>query len=179
MHRQSISTLSTLSSLHCDPVSNSPSSHPEAEPPVPPPLLQVATIPRFVPTSPPVLETLREQSPVCLAPASQPGLGAQSCLSLCDPEDCSPQAPPSVGFSRWEHWSGLPCPPPGGLPPRPRGWSCLCSPLHGWALFCLCLHVLLDSWVFPPSATVENAALKVDEHTRRSTTAGYTRWIYV
>ena len=26
------------------------------------------------------------------------------------------QAPLSMGFSRQEHWSGLPCPPPGGLP---------------------------------------------------------------
>ena len=26
------------------------------------------------------------------------------------------QAPPSLGFSRQEHWSGLPCPPPGDLP---------------------------------------------------------------
>ena len=26
------------------------------------------------------------------------------------------QAPLSVGFSRHEHWSGLPCPPPGDLP---------------------------------------------------------------
>ena len=26
------------------------------------------------------------------------------------------QAPLSVGFSRPEYWSGLPCPPPGGLP---------------------------------------------------------------
>ena len=26
------------------------------------------------------------------------------------------QAPLSMGFSRPEHWSGLPCPPPGGLP---------------------------------------------------------------
>ena len=25
------------------------------------------------------------------------------------------QAPPTVGFSRQEHWSGLPCPPPGHL----------------------------------------------------------------
>ena len=24
--------------------------------------------------------------------------------------------PPSMGFSRQEHWSGLPCPPPGDLP---------------------------------------------------------------
>ena len=26
------------------------------------------------------------------------------------------QAPLSMGFSRPEHWSGLPCPPPGDLP---------------------------------------------------------------
>ena len=26
------------------------------------------------------------------------------------------QAPPSMGFSRQEYWSGLPCPPPGDLP---------------------------------------------------------------
>ena len=26
------------------------------------------------------------------------------------------QAPPSMDFSRQEHWSGLPLPPPGGLP---------------------------------------------------------------
>ena len=26
------------------------------------------------------------------------------------------QAPLSMGFSRLEYWSGLPCPPPGGLP---------------------------------------------------------------
>ena len=32
----------------------------------------------------------------------------QSCLTLCNPIDGSPQAPPSLGFSRQEHWSGLP-----------------------------------------------------------------------
>ena len=30
--------------------------------------------------------------------------------------DCSPQDPLSMGFSRQEHWSGLPFPSPGGLP---------------------------------------------------------------
>ena len=29
------------------------------------------------------------------------------------------QAPLSIGFSRQEYWSGLPCPPPGDLP-NPR-----------------------------------------------------------
>ena len=36
-------------------------------------------------------------------------------VQLCNPMDCS-QAPPSMGFSRPEYWSGLPCPPPGDLP---------------------------------------------------------------
>jgi len=33
------------------------------------------------------------------------------------------QAPLSMGFSRQEYWSGLPCPPPGDLPP-PRDQTC-------------------------------------------------------
>ena len=36
----------------------------------------------------------------------------QSCPTLCDPIDGSPQAPPSLGFSRQEHCSGLPFPSP-------------------------------------------------------------------
>ena len=36
----------------------------------------------------------------------------QSCPTLCDPIDGSPQAPPSLGFSRQERWSGLPFPSP-------------------------------------------------------------------
>ena len=41
---------------------------------------------------------------------------AQSCLTLCDPWTVVHQAPPSMGFSRQEYWSGLPFPPPGDLP---------------------------------------------------------------
>ena len=36
----------------------------------------------------------------------------ESCPTLCDPIEGSPQAPPSLGFSRQEHWSGLPFPSP-------------------------------------------------------------------
>ena len=43
-------------------------------------------------------------------------LVTQSCLTLCDPMDCGPQAPLSMGFSRQEYCSGLLCPPPGDLP---------------------------------------------------------------
>ena len=39
----------------------------------------------------------------------------QSCPTLCDPMDCTCQAPLSVGFLRQECWSGLLCPPPGDL----------------------------------------------------------------
>jgi len=41
---------------------------------------------------------------------------AQSCPTLCDPMDCSYQAPPSMGFSRQEYWSWLPSSSPGDLP---------------------------------------------------------------
>ena len=40
----------------------------------------------------------------------------QLCPTLCDPIDCSHQSLLSMGFSRQEYWSGLPCPPPGDLP---------------------------------------------------------------
>ena len=43
-------------------------------------------------------------------------LVAQSYLTLCDPMDCSPQAPLSTGFSRQEYWSGLPFPSLGIFP---------------------------------------------------------------
>ena len=43
-------------------------------------------------------------------------LQVQSCMPLCDPVDCSPQAPLSRGVPRQEYWSGLPFPPPGDLP---------------------------------------------------------------
>ena len=36
----------------------------------------------------------------------------QSCPTLCNPVDGTHQAPPSLGFSRQEHWSGLPFPSP-------------------------------------------------------------------
>ena len=36
----------------------------------------------------------------------------QSCPTLCDPIDVSPPGSLSLGFSRQEHWSGLPFPSP-------------------------------------------------------------------
>ena len=40
-------------------------------------------------------------------PAAAAAKSLQLCPTLCDPID---QAPPSLGFSRQEHWSGLPFP---------------------------------------------------------------------
>ena len=40
----------------------------------------------------------------------------QLCLILYNLWTIAHQAPLSMGFSRQEYWSGLPCPPPGDLP---------------------------------------------------------------
>ena len=37
---------------------------------------------------------------------------AQLCPTLCNPWTVAHQAPPSMGFSRQEYWSGLPFPSP-------------------------------------------------------------------
>ena len=47
------------------------------------------------------------------------------------------QAPLSMGFSRQEYWSGLPCPPPGDLPnpgvkPVSLYWQADSLPLSPW-----------------------------------------------
>ena len=53
----------------------------------------------------------------CSVKSNQSGAAAaakllQSCPTLCDPIDGSPPGSPSLGFSRQEHWSGLPFPSP-------------------------------------------------------------------
>ena len=45
------------------------------------------------------------------------------------------QAPLSVGFSRQEYWSGLPCPPPGDLPSPGMGPASLLSPALAGGFF--------------------------------------------
>ena len=42
-------------------------------------------------------------------------VSAQSCPTLWDPWTIACQAPPSMGFSRQEYWSGSPFPSPGDL----------------------------------------------------------------
>ena len=44
-------------------------------------------------------------------------LVGKSCPTRCDPHGLQPaRLLCPCGFSRQEHWSGLPCPPPGDLP---------------------------------------------------------------
>ena len=66
-------------------------------------------------------------------------------LPLATPWAVASQAPLSVGFSRPEYWSGLPCPSPGDLP---NSWVKLVSPgcptcrqiLYHWATRKACLY---------------------------------------
>ena len=46
------------------------------------------------------------------AAAAAAAKSLQSCSTLCDPVDGSPAGSPVLGFSRQEHWSGLPFPSP-------------------------------------------------------------------
>ena len=50
---------------------------------------------------------------------------AQSCPTLCPLRTAARQAPLSMGFSRQEHWSGVPFPSPGDLPDpgRHQTWA--------------------------------------------------------
>ena len=60
---------------------------------------------------------LLRQSPVFWVWIPNKGpLRAQSCLTLCDPVDCTRQAPLSMGFPRQGYWSGFPFPILGSLP---------------------------------------------------------------
>ena len=56
-----------------------------------------------------------------LSPRSSVGCGvvARSCLTLCDPVDCSPPDPSVQGILQARCWDGFPRPPPGDLP-QPR-----------------------------------------------------------
>ena len=52
-------------------------------------------------------------------------VGTHSSPALCDPMDCSHQAPLSMVFSRQEYWSGLPFPTPGDLPDPGLDQTCI------------------------------------------------------
>jgi len=79
---------------------------------------------------------------------------AQSCLSLCEPIDCSPPGSSvSMGFSRQEYWSGLPFPSPGDLPnPGSNRVSCIAGrQFNLWATREASTRTLIPLVRAPPS----------------------------
>ena len=65
-----------------------------------------------------VYKPQKELNWVICSDADEPAAAAaaanslQLCPTLCEPVDGSPPGSPSLGFSRQEHWSGLPFPSP-------------------------------------------------------------------
>ena len=95
-------------------------------------------------------------------PCSSAVSSASSSLSrvwICvAPLTVARQAPPSMGFSRQEYWSGLPWPPPGDLPnpgiesrsPACQGDSLLLSNHgRGWVFSLLSIHSDSSHWGYP------------------------------
>ena len=60
------------------------------------------------------------------------------------------QAPLSMGFSRQEYWSGLPCPPPGDLPDLGTEQTSLKSPALAGGFF-ITWESAICIYMWPPS----------------------------
>ena len=75
----------------------------------------------------------------------------QSCPTLCDPIDSSPPGSPSLGFSRQEHWSGLPFPSPMHESEKWKWSRSVVS--RSSRLYGLWLTRLLCRWGFPGENT--------------------------
>ena len=74
--------------------------------------------------------------------------------------NCTLQAPLSMGFSRQEDWSGLPCPPPGDFPDPGIKPESLESPALAGTFFPTSFEALQS----PPGALGESRDLSV-QHT--------------
>ena len=72
---------------------------------------------------------------------------AQSCPTLQDPWTAAYQAPPSMGFSRQEYWSGVPLPSPAVTLEEPKSWRKAVSDLRARAVQQLLTRELLCKWV--------------------------------
>ena len=92
-------------------------------------------------------------------------LATQSCPTLCDPMDCTHQAPLSMTFSRQENWSRLPCPPLGIFPSqgsKPGFLHCRQIPHHLSLTTWICLttwaplvvHFFFSCYIFGPVTSV-------------------------
>ena len=75
-----------------------------------------------------------------------------SCVRLCaTPQMAAHQAPPSLGFSRQEHWSGLPFPSPMHESEKPKWSRSVVS--DSWRPHGLQPTRLLHPWDFPGKST--------------------------
>ena len=80
-------------------------------------------------------------------------LSCYSCVLLfVIPWTVAHQAPLSMGFSRQEYWSGLPCPPPGDLPDPGIELMSVMSPVLAGGFFTTSAtweaHTLYTSYYF-------------------------------
>ena len=75
----------------------------------------------------------------------------QSCPTLGDPIDGSPPGSPSLGFSRQDHWSGLPCPSPMHESEKWKWSRSVVS--NSWQPYGLQPTRLLHPWDFPGKST--------------------------
>ena len=62
-------------------------------------------------------------------PAAAAAKLLQSCPTLCDPIDSSPPGSRPLGFSKQEHWSGLPFPSPMHESEVTQSGGTLCDPM--------------------------------------------------
>ena len=94
---------------------------------------------------------MMERSEFSKTAAAAAAKSLQSCLTLCDPIDGSPPGSPVPGFSRQEHWNGLPLPSPMHESEKWK-WSCSVASdslqPHG-----LQPTRLLHPWDFPGKST--------------------------
>ena len=83
----------------------------------------------------------------------------QSCPTLCDPWTVAVQAPLSMGFSRQQYWSELPCPPLGDRPDPGIEAQPLVSPALAGGLL-----TTRPTWDWSPAARVSCAGRWAPDH---------------
>ena len=67
---------------------------------------------RWMKLEPIIQSEVSQERKIPIQYAAAAAKSLQSCPTLCNPMTAAHQAPPSLGFSRQGHWSGLPFPSP-------------------------------------------------------------------
>ena len=113
----------------------------------------VETIRGFQRSKGPLDPTLGRSHKPCVCVCVCVRVCAQLCTALCNPVDCRLPGSSVQGFSRQECWSGLPFPPPGGLP-DPGIEPCVLRLLH-WQAGSLPPNVDRSRWAWLGSMLAE------------------------